>query len=181
MSAGRRGRGLREDEQSLWTGVTKSIIPLRKARRAADRESAPESVPPKAVRPRVAANPVKIAPAPAFVPPPMNLDRQSRQKIAKGRIEIEGRIDLHGMTQADAHAALTRFLRLSQSKGRRTVLVITGKGTFGRDGERGVLKRQVPHWLALPELRAVVQGFEHAAVTHGGEGALYVRLRKARM
>ena len=89
-------------------------------------------------------------------------------------------IDLHGKTQREAHAALVRFLRRAQREGARFVLVITGKGVRGSaDGERGVLRRQVPLWLQLPELRAYVVGFEAAHVGHGGEGALYVRIRKS--
>jgi DNA-nicking Smr family endonuclease len=86
------------------------------------------------------------------------------------------------MTQSRAHAVLTRFLREAQAGGARFVLVITGKGggAYGEQGERGVLKRQVPLWLTLPEFRALVLGFEPAHVSHGGEGALYVRLRRGR-
>ena len=83
-----------------------------------------------------------------------------------------------GLTQAEAHEALLRFLRRAQAEGAKFVLVITGKG--GPGGDRGVLRRQVPLWLALPELRACVLGFDVAHVGHGGEGALYVRLRKGR-
>jgi DNA-nicking Smr family endonuclease len=96
-------------------------------------------------------------------------------------VEIDARIDLHGMTQDEAHAALSRFLRRAQGNGGKLVLVITGKGTrFGSDDdgrERGVLKRQVPMWLRLPGLCEIVIGFEDASIGHGGTGALYVRLR----
>ena len=92
------------------------------------------------------------------------------------------------MTQMRAHGALLRFLRRAQSDGAKIVLVVTGKGSGGRsrsgeydeDRERGVLRRQVPMWLALPEFRLLVVGFDDAHVGHGGEGALYVRLRRAR-
>ena len=82
--------------------------------------------------------------------------------------------------------ALLRFLRNAHARDARLVLVITGKGSIKLgargegDRERGVLRRQVPQWLALPEFRSLVLGFEDAHVTHGGEGALYVRLRRAR-
>ncbi len=98
-----------------------------------------------------------------------------RQRVARGREPIDARIDLHGLTQAEAHAALSRFLHAASARGARLVLIITGKGT--RSGE-GVLKRQVPLWLALPEFRELVIGFEGAHAAHGGEGALYVRLRR---
>jgi len=92
----------------------------------------------------------------------------------------DARIDLHGKTQSEAHAALISFLRKAQSDGAKFVLVITGKGGGGRDdwSERGVLKRQVPQWLKLPEFRGYVLGFEDAYMGHGGAGALYVRIRR---
>jgi DNA-nicking Smr family endonuclease len=106
--------------------------------------------------------------------------------VARGREPIDERIDLHGMTQSQTHAALLRFLRRAQAAGARTVLVVTGKGSGkasdlgARDAvsERGVLRRQVPLWLALPEFRPLVVGFDAAHVGHGGQGALYVRLRR---
>jgi len=101
-----------------------------------------------------------------------------RRSVARGKEAIDARLDLHGLTQAQAHAALLRFLRDASVRDARLVLVITGKGS--RDGERGVLKRQVPQWLALPEFRSLVVGYEDAGIRHGGEGALYVRLRRTR-
>jgi DNA-nicking Smr family endonuclease len=98
--------------------------------------------------------------------------------VARGAQAIDGRLDLHGMTQAKAHDALIGFLRAGQARGAGLVLVITGKGD--PSGERGVLKRQVPMWLRTPELRTMIVGFEAAGVGHGGEGALYVRLRRVR-
>jgi DNA-nicking Smr family endonuclease len=103
-----------------------------------------------------------------------------RQKLARGSEPIDARIDLHGMTQADAHAALTHFLRGAQHDGARVVLVITGKGARNADphAERGVLRRMVPHWLESAALRPYVVGFESAGAGHGREGALYVRVRR---
>jgi DNA-nicking Smr family endonuclease len=103
-----------------------------------------------------------------------------RSKLARGTESIDDRIDLHGMTQADAHAALGHFLRRAQARGARVVLVITGKGARADDAfaERGILKRQVPHWLESAALRTLVIGFESAGPGHGGSGALYVRLRR---
>ena len=105
--------------------------------------------------------------------------------MARGTLAIDGRIDLHGMTQMAAHDRLHRFLRDAQAGGARIVLVITGKGRPGsEDGapgeERGVLRRRVPQWLAEPAVRGIVLGFEEAHRSHGGGGALYVRIRKAR-
>ena len=103
-----------------------------------------------------------------------------KQRVARGKEMIDGRLDLHGLTQSEAHGTLLRFLHAASSRGARLVLVITGKGARASQGERGVLKRQVPQWLGSPEFRALVVGFEHAHITHGGEGALYVRMRRVR-
>jgi DNA-nicking Smr family endonuclease len=127
------------------------------------REARPENVPEKKT--------------PALAP----LGRRLKQRVARGREPIDARLDLHGFTQTQAHAALLRFLRRAQADGVRMVLVVTGKGTSkgGETHERGVLKRQVPLWLSLPEFRSLVVGFEDAHIGHGGAGALYVRLRRA--
>jgi DNA-nicking Smr family endonuclease len=181
---GRLGRRLSEDETRLWHGVTKSVAPLRKRTAAKPKNDDHASVvgalkaAPKASSKKSgphAAPPVVIArpkPPPALAP----LDRKTKSRIARGTRDIDARIDLHGHTQAEAHDALVRFLRRARDKGASVVLVITGKGTRGD----GVLKRQVPMWLSLPEFRDLVVGFDDAAISHGGEGALYVRVRKKR-
>jgi DNA-nicking Smr family endonuclease len=110
-------------------------------------------------------------------PEPAHLGRRAKQRVARGRDPIDGRLDLHGLTQAEAHDALLRFLHTAQTRGARLVMVITGKG---RSGQGGVLKRQVPLWLVLPQFRAMVIGYDEAHQRHGGEGALYLRLRKSR-
>jgi DNA-nicking Smr family endonuclease len=185
-------RRLSDDERALWQGVTRSIAPLRDARRRKRAETEPAaatapkpSPPAKQAKPKSNPSPGPKPAGPAAPratpspPPPAPLGRRVRQRIARGTLAIDGRLDLHGMTQAEAHAALLGFLRRSQAAGARIVLVITGKGS-GRDGERGVLKRQVPQWLRLPEFRGLIVGTEPAGIGHGGEGALYVSLRKAR-
>lgn len=91
-----------------------------------------------------------------------------------GRDAIEGRIDLHGMTYDQARAALTSFVQRAHAEGRRTLLIITGKGTQGE----GVLRRRAPQWLAEAPLRGVVAGVGEAHRRHGGAGALYVLLKK---
>jgi DNA-nicking Smr family endonuclease len=171
-------RVLSYDERVLWTTVTKSIAPMREA--LPDIEvPAPTVDTPRPKRAPRAAVPV-APPPPKPAPPPLQpLDRRARQRVARGREPIDGRMDLHGLTQSEAHAALSRFLHAASARGLRLVLIITGKGGRG-DGERGVLRRQVPQWLALPEFRDLVIGFEDAHIAHGGEGALYVRLRRRR-
>jgi DNA-nicking Smr family endonuclease len=182
----RRRRELSAEERALWRGIARSVRPLRKhARREAEDGEAVVVAParptlnPKAAKAVKTAVPARIAKPPG--PPPLaTMARREKQQIARGRTAIDARIDLHGMTQAQAHTALVRFLRRAQSDGAKFVLVITGKGARSRDPDRGVLRRQVPLWLQLPDLRDAVVGFEEAHIAHGGEGALYVRLRRPR-
>jgi DNA-nicking Smr family endonuclease len=185
----RRSRRLSDDEKKLWSAVARSVRPL-KVRPAteepilAEPDRSPEPpVPPKA-RTVVPAPP---ASKPAAPPAPVPLGRRMRQRIGRGTEPIDRRIDLHGMTQGQAYEALAGFLRAAQASGAKLVLVITGKGIAAsvradRDpfAERGVLKRQVPLWLKQAEFRDFVLGFEGAGIGHGGEGALYVRLRRGR-
>jgi DNA-nicking Smr family endonuclease len=197
-------RGLNDDDLELWHYASKQLTPLQRGksrvRAGADQLDVPAGVakPKKkeaaheepVARP---APPTKAAairtPAPKSPPPVAAFDPRNAKKLKKGRIEIEGRIDLHGMRQSEAHTALRRFLMSSHAKGKRWVLVITGKGGsasrirdadggYGRP-EPGVLKRNVPMWLAEPELRAIIVSFADAAIEHGGSGALYVHLRKS--
>ena len=175
---GDRRRVLSYEERVLWTTVTKAIAPLRATARLApdvDTEATADAVkPPRPVGPKKASPPLAPQqPAPPLTP----LSRRMKRGVARGKQAIDARLDLHGLTQSEAHAALLRFLRSAGARDARLVLVITGKG---RGGEPGVLRRQVPQWLGLPEFRSLVLGFEDAHVTHGGEGALYVRLRRAR-
>jgi len=174
-------RVLSYDERVLWTTVTKSIAPMREALPAIEEtEPPPPAKPaPKSGRAHTPVAPPPSAPAKPALPELQPLDRRTRQRVARGREQIDARIDLHGLTQSEAHAALARFITRAHASGKRMVLVITGKGGRG-DGERGILRRHVPQWLALPEFRGVVIGFEDAHVAHGGAGALYVRLRRRR-
>lgn len=122
--------------------------------------------------------PPAVVPAPPLAP---GLERRVRLALRRGALQVDARIDLHGMYQAEAHGALVGFLMRARASGHTHVLVVTGKGGIGYDdafSERGVLRRSVPHWLRAPELRTIVLGFEEAARHHGGAGALYVRLRR---
>ena len=191
-----RRRLLSKEDEALWEHTAASLKPLRgkKARHLAEQPDT--EAPPVAAakskaavkKPDAAAPPAaKPAPRTEKVAPPLNvLDRKAARKLRQGQLAIEARIDLHGMRQHEAHAALRRFLLAAFAKGRRWVLVITGKGgprarddeatVFGAP-ERGVLRKNVPMWLAEPELRAVVVSYAPAAIAHGGDGALYVQLR----
>jgi DNA-nicking Smr family endonuclease len=182
-----RKRALSDEERTLWDTVTRAVKPLRRRRVKAEEVETPApatlKAAPKAAKQSPVKGPAPKPAAPRSAPPPLApIDRKLKQKLGRGTKAIDARIDLHGMTQADAHAALSHFLRRAQRDGASVVLVITGKGAVASDpyAERGVLKRQVPHWLESGEMRSFVVGFESAGIGHGGAGALYVRVRKAR-
>lgn len=179
-----RKRALSEDEKALWRAVARTTKPLRRRKPIVLDEGPDEAEVSRPANKRVerpVAPATRTAPAKPSAPPLAPLGRREKSKLAKGRHPIDARLDLHGMTQVRAHARLIAFLREAHGDGLTFVLVITGKGKSSlSEGERGVLRRQVPHWLALPELRSLVVGFEEAHIGHGGEGALYVRLRRAR-
>jgi DNA-nicking Smr family endonuclease len=177
-----RRRPLSDEEHALWNRIAHSIKPLRPRKVAKFTKStkATGDGEPAAAPPHVE---VRQPPAPVKSPPLAALDRRFKQRVARGRDAIDARIDLHGMTQSEAHGALRQFLRRAQTNGAKIVLVVTGKGTRSAargSSEPGVLKRQVPLWLALPEFRPFIVGFDDAHVSHGGHGALYVRLRRPR-
>jgi DNA-nicking Smr family endonuclease len=177
MSAGKE---LSMEDRILWSQVARSTKPLpgRKAvaptaepadfaRMLDEAKTERTSAPPPAHTARPRADHAR----------PHRLDTPTRQKLAKGRLPIEGKVDLHGLTQSEAHTLLLSFLHRAYADGRRYVLVVTGKGSsFGSDG---ALRRAVPVWLATPPFRALVGAHEDAGRRHGGSGALYVRLRRA--
>jgi DNA-nicking Smr family endonuclease len=179
----RRRRDLSEEERALWESVAKQAKPLRKKSLVVETSAGDprDAAMAAANKPAPAPKPPKIAPTPKSEPPRLApLGRRERSQLSRGRKEIEARLDLHGMTQARAHRALSSFLQRAHRDGFTFVLVITGKGrTTGPESERGILRRQVPQWLGLPEFRSLVVGFEEAHIGHGGEGALYVRIRRA--
>ena len=182
----RRKRSLSEEERALWESVAKQTKPLRKKPRAAKAQAAsPDAETPAAAKPAAPPKPLrppKSCATPKPEPPPLApIGRRERSQLSRGRKEIDARLDLHGMTQTRAHRALSGFLQRAHSDGLTFVLVITGKGKMGAESERGVLRRQVPQWLSLPEFRALVVGFEEAHIGHGGEGALYVRIRRSKI
>jgi DNA-nicking Smr family endonuclease len=187
----RRKRGLSDEERALWESVARQIKPLRKKARTAKAPVVlPDLVTPAAAKPAAPLGPLLAAKSPRALrpeaspaaPPPLApLGRRERSQLSRGRKEIDARLDLHGMTQSRAHHALSNFLQRAHHQGLTFVLVITGKGrTTGAESERGILRRQVPHWLSLPEFRSLVVGFEEAHIGHGGEGALYVRIRRSK-
>ena len=184
MTKGRRTRQLNTEERRLWAHVVRGVAPMKgkvlpaepeaaEAASAAAPEQEPGPQPP----------PLPRADARPRLQPLAPMERKTLQALRRGTRPVDGIIDLHGLHQAEAHAALLRFLHRSQTSGHGLVLVVTGKGGAASGGlfdERGVLRRMVPHWLRLPDLRPLVLGFEEASPHHGGSGALYVRLRRRR-
>jgi DNA-nicking Smr family endonuclease len=208
---GGRKRHLTEDDEALWSHTARTLEPLKKAKSRvhtatealelalkADMASMAErqpgdgakSLPARKSHIEPIHRPDRAPPVLAKAPPLNDFDKRKARKLGSGQIDIDARIDLHGMRQSEAHTALRRFLFSAYSQGHRWVLVITGKGARqnrDRDDEAwnfapvepGVLKRNVPGWLGEPELRAIVVSFKTAAARHGGEGALYVHLRNS--
>lgn len=162
-------RKLKAEEAHLWGHVTATVRPLpgRAALKAKvpPVEGAPAHLPlPKA----------PVAGKPKPVRPPETIEPGRHKRIVRGHEPLDARIDLHGMTHDRARAALESYLLRVWDEGCREVLVITGKGTKGD----GVLRRFTPEWLAAPPLRAIVAGVSQAHRRHGGEGALYVALKR---
>jgi DNA-nicking Smr family endonuclease len=208
-------RRLSPEEQALWDRVRASAVPLRPGPPVAPASPQPPPQPAPQPAPVPRAPPPPLAPEarpplPAFrigekadhrgrhdlLPGlaeslgrlPVRMDAGTHARMRKGKLRPEARIDLHGMTAAEAHGALVPFLLASRAAGRRLVLVITGKGQgAGRGGGRddlwpmprraGRLRHEVPRWLMLPPLRDAVLQIAPAHPRHGGEGALYVYLR----
>jgi DNA-nicking Smr family endonuclease len=195
----KRNRALTAEEAELWAFAMRDAHTLRRRGRVrkpgAPLEEAEAGPPPVAA----VSNGAKPAPSPQIkapqTPPPApaalktpvlaNYDENERRRLSRNPDLIDARLDLHGMRQREAHSALRSFILSASARGHRHLLVITGKGTsvererdFLRE-ERGVLKRLVPQWLGDAELRGFVVSYAVSHTRHGGEGALYVRLRKS--
>jgi DNA-nicking Smr family endonuclease len=176
------------EDLELWRRLTRDIAPLPRRARAdrvrTDRRpitpadlpgGASEASPAAAPQPRRAPALPQPNPTPAS-DPFAGIDRASAERLKRGKRAIDARLDLHGMTQSQAHRALSGFVATSRAAGHRCVLVITGRGQLGG----GILKQAVPRWLAEPELRAHVLALAPAQPQHGGSGALYLLLRRIR-
>ncbi|ABL70871.1 Smr/MutS family protein [Paracoccus denitrificans] len=200
-----RRRGLSAEDKALWSRVAATAVPLHPARKQA--EPAPEPRPlkkPPAMPPampqvaplplaglRIGGKPgagttrLDLSPAPreALHAQPLRMDHKTHRQMSRGKLAPEARIDLHGMTLAVAQPVLTRFILQARAEGRRLVLVITGKGREGGPDaplpvRPGALRHNVPHWLHMPPLNAMVLQVRPAHRRHGGEGAYYVYLRR---
>ena len=188
--------GLSREDADLWSRTAQSLQPLRRAkpRIAAGKADQPaiSHSPRSKPTPASPATPTEPAVKPRAlpaVPPLADFDQRKLRRIARGRSEIEARVDLHGLRQSEAHHRLRAFVLDAHARGLRSVLVITGKGASGAQhdaawddprSERGVIRRNVPVWLEEPELRAIVVSYTSAHARHGGDGALYVHLRRRR-
>jgi DNA-nicking Smr family endonuclease len=181
-------RPISDEERALWQMIAKTAMPLKRRRKS---EPKPAPVPPiekpaaKAARPKAGPTAPK---APPPVPPPalrphalthgraIGIDKRQADRFRRGKTPIEGKIDLHGRTQQEAHDDLHHFVARAHAAGKRMVLVITGKGITA--SKSGVLRENVPRWLNEPTLRRRVLAFDYAEPQHGGEGALYVLLKR---
>ena len=195
------GKGkLTDEDRALWNRVRRSVKPLKAETASSELATTPDPGPvrpePEAKAPRPGERKSKQAPPPPtaapYIPPVSKsksgppalsgLEPRHKRKLARGRSEVDDRLDLHGMRQATAFHTLVGFLRRAQARRLKTVLVITGKGSSADVGaggrEPGVLRRLVPQWLAREEFRDLVVGFAPASRRHGGAGALYVRIRR---
>ena len=198
-----RRRRLSSEETALWKSVADKVERL-----IPERDMSQDHAMEHKKKPLPKGRVTETAPLPSFrlgekakssgstldVQPPLrervngaalNMDRKAFQKMRRGKLGLEGRIDLHGMTLVRAHPALNRFILSSHQQGKRLVLVITGKGKDRAEWDpisspRGVLRQQVPQWLSMPPLSSVVLQVTTAHVSHGDDGAYYVYLRKGR-
>jgi DNA-nicking Smr family endonuclease len=181
-----RRRQVSAEELRLWRQVVKESKPLP-GRSVPDEplHSGPEPVaspPPPPGPPPLRPSADRPPPKPGRSLDPLwhghtpGLDRRSAKRMSRGEMEIEATIDLHGQTQEAAHATLIGFIQRAWGQGLRMVLVVTGKGNQGV----GILKAQVPRWLNQTPLRERILGFSHARLQHGGDGALYVLLKRHR-
>lgn len=200
----RRKHGkLSKDDHEVWSKVAQTTIPLHsiksvKAIFTPEPERAPFAVKPsrQVIRPlthiggmrpearvtiNLAQDPMKASETPSH-----QMDRKNFDRLRKGKIKPDARLDLHGMTAAQAHSELTAFIHRSHAAGKRLALVITGKGNSTREEEgimptrQGILRHSLPHWLDRPDLRPKILQITPAHAKHGGGGAYYVYLRRSR-
>ena len=198
-------RGLSDQDLELWRQVTESVDPIDSSRNTVFSEllepqglDAARAELKTSTAPRTNGTPApkRALPREADMPRASELsgiDRRTQQRLIRGQVEVDARIDLHGHSQAEARMALHGFLVRARERGHRLVLVITGKGEapfarhtlHSRDvhhdpGRHGVLRRALPQWVNEAEFRDLVSGYQPAHPKHGGGGAFYVRLRRSR-
>lgn len=187
------GPAIDHEDAGLWRQVAESTKPLPgKTVRQSEPPATPKPPPPRAAPAPAAQKTAQHQAVPAL--PELEtgraagLDRRTAERLRRGQLPIDGRLDLHGWTQDEAHRALSSFIESAHAAGQRCLLVITGKGgraktddPYGRDGAApGVLRTAVPNWLNQPSLRPLILGFAGAQPKHGGGGAFYVLLKRKR-
>lgn len=193
MASKKRSRriSLSSEDQALWEHVTQSVRRVQTDLMSVASQNQTlemnEPIRKTASKPKKTRTPPTQQAPMQFKPsvPSMShgdtsgMDRRTSQKLKRGKLDIEGILDLHGYTQTKAHQALSRFLQTGYETGRRTVLIITGKGDR-LGGRPGILKEAVPGWFNETPMRQWVAGFSYAAPKDGGNGALYVRIKRRR-
>jgi DNA-nicking Smr family endonuclease len=188
MNSGRhapRRRHPSRDELLLWRHAVRDAAPL-KGKSTSEPEPEPEeSEPPPPSTPKPVVTNAPPPPKPKQALPilasgtAVDLDKRSAERLKRGQMAIEGRLDLHGQTQDQAHRALNSFIERAYVLGQRCLIVVTGKGDKP-DGSIGVLRSKVPHWLNDTHLRPMILAFSQARPQHGGAGALYVLIKRRR-
>lgn len=193
----RRPRDLFPEEEELWQRVARTAVPmhLRAPPRPPEQQTPdPDPMPRRRVEPfQIGAQASRPPTMLDVLPPlperlthaPLRMDAKTHMRMTRGKLAPEARIDLHGMTVAEAHPRLNGFILDAYAEGIRLVLVITGKGRSGHDQgpipqRQGVLKHHVPHWLTMPPIGPLVLQITEAHLRHGGSGAYYVYLRRTR-
>ena len=204
--AKRSGKNLNSEDRRLWKQVTDTVTPRQINPMKGDEEflaaMQDANKRAKSINPEIKkSNLSKVAMpsyslptnqqkfTPATVPPLLGYSKREKSRLSRGLTTIDGKIDLHGLTQDQAQKALHIFIGRAVASGWKNVLIITGKGTthfnhslksYGEFGHEspGVLRRKVPQWLSEPSIRNMVLGYETASSSHGGIGALFVWLRK---
>ncbi len=187
-------KALSPEDRALWDDVRGTIEPLEAQKRSGKQDRDPKIAEPPAVpRPKKKVEPDNFTPnqrearqersAPKATP--SQIDRRAQRRIARGQTPIDSTLDLHGMTQQQAFMRLQSHIEAASNAGERCILVITGKGGGlglggGEDAGKGVLRRNLPDWLANQALSGLVSGIAPAGRAHGGGGAFYVRLKKQR-
>lgn len=177
----------KDDDNEVWGRLKKTVRPLKNqaSRHVSQPQSAAPPQPqateilPRTVRQKLSTD----LPAPAMASAGSEMagiDRRTEEKLRRGQMPIDARLDLHGMTQAQAHKALQAFVDECRAMEKRVLLVITGKGGRNEGGGEGVLRKSLPQWLKEPDMAPKVLSFKPARPQHGGTGAFYVLLRRQR-
>lgn len=174
---GKSGAGGDDDEgPGLWKAYVRDVAPMR-GRGVLPGDDPAKTTPKTKARDNVSIPaPKSLSPKPAREAP--QLDARTGQRLRRGQVPIEGTLDLHGMTQQEAHLKLNDFIAKAYARKKRCVLVITGKGKSGEGA--GVLKQKFPQWMGMTPLREIILKIQPAIQSHGGAGAWYVYLKRQR-